>query len=205
MLPLLPSLAVSLAEKLLNPVLRADPAALPALQKLQGRQLGFALRGLPLRLVFTAQPDGLWLNQHQEAVDCNIEADWQALQQLRDPSQLTRLIRQGQLDISGDIQTLQKFSQFFQQLNPDWEGWLASYIGDAPAHKAGLLLRAGISALQHHLQHSELALQELLQDELQLSPVASELNHFSNDVSQLAARTEQLQHQLLQLSRGITR
>jgi len=202
MLPLLPSLAVSLAEKLLNPVLKADPAALPALQKLQGKQLGFALRGLPLRLVFTAQADGLWLNQHQEALDCSVEADWQALQQLRDPSQLTRLIREGKLDITGDIQTLQQFSQFSQQLDPDWDAWLARYVGDALAHKAGLLIRHSLKALQQHLQQTELALQELMQDELQLSPHASELNRFSNDVSQIAARTEHLQQQLHQLRRG---
>lgn len=199
---MLPSFAVALAEKLLNPLLRLDPAAQPALQRLQGKQLAFALRGLPLRLVITAQTDGLWLNQHQEPVDCSIDVSWDALQQVQDPSQLTRLIREGKLNIDGDIATLQKFSHFFQQLDPDWQELLASWLGDALAHKVGLFIRAALQAVKAHLQQSEQSLQELLQDELRLSPVAAELDKFSAEVSELAARTEQLAYQLRQLHPG---
>jgi len=200
---MLPSFAVALAEKLLNPLLRLDAAALPALQKLQGKQLAFALRGLPLRLVVTAQADGLWLNQHQEPVDCSIDVGWDALQQLQDPSQLTRLIREGKLNIEGDINTLQRFSHFFQQFEPDWDEWLSRWLGDALAHKAGLLIRSSLVALKDHVRQSELAVQVLLQDELRLSPVSAELARFSDEVSQLAARTEQLQYQLRQLNSGV--
>ena len=130
-----PGLLCTLGEKVLNPLISMDPDALMRLQRLQGKQLAVCLRGIDIRLVLTAQPNGIWLNSHQEVVDCAVETEFSALQQLSDPSQLTRLIRENKLQIDGDLQTLQQFSQFFQQLNPDWQERLSVYLGDAAAHK----------------------------------------------------------------------
>lgn len=193
---LLPGLLCTVAEKVLNPVIGMDPDAQARLNRLQGKQFAVRLRGISLRLVFTAQQNGIWLNSHDEPVDCSMSADLSALQQLTDPSQLTRLIREDKLQIDGDLQTLQQFSQFFQQLNPDWQELLSVYLGDAVAYKVA----GGIHLLQHsirqYLQQTEQSCRELAQDELRLTPVAAEVQQFSKDVSAVAARTELLQRQL---------
>ncbi len=193
---LLPGLLCTIGEKVLNPLIQLDPDAQARLHRLQGKQFAVQLRGIPFRLVLTAQQNGIWLNSHDETVDCSIDTDISALQQLSDPSQLTRLIREDKLRIEGDLQTLQQFSQFFQQLQPDWQEQLSVYVGDAAAHRiAGI-----IQVLQHHIRHyleqSELTLRELAQDELRLTPVAAEIQQFSQDVSAIAGRTELLQRQL---------
>ena len=131
-----PGLLCTLGEKVLNPLVAMDPAAHHRLQRLQGKQLALQLRGVDFRLIITAQSNGLWLNSHQEPVDCAIATELSAIEQLSDPSQLTRLIRENKLQIDGDLQVLQQFSQFFQQLRPDWQEKLSSWIGDAAAHKA---------------------------------------------------------------------
>ncbi len=196
---LLPALCCTVAEQLLNPLIALDPDSKARLQRLQGKQLAFRLRGFGWRLVITAQQNGLWLNSHDEAVDCAIEVDASALKQLTDPSQLTRLIREDKLQITGDLPTLQQFSAFFQQLNPDWQEKLSLYTGDAIAHKTGLVFRQLQQGLAHHWQQQQQNLQELLQDELRVSPVAAELQQFSREVSALSGRTELLQRQLTQL------
>ena len=195
---LLPQLLCSIAEPVLNKVIALDPAALPRLQQLQGRQLAFELTDLKLRLVLTAQPNGIWLNQHQEQVDCVVTTNLASLRQLRDPSQLTRLIRENSLDIAGDLAQLQKFSHFFAALQPDWAEQLSVYVGDSLAHKIALTLQQLQRLLQAKLAATEQNFTEFCQDELQLTPVSAELQLFSRQVSQLDARTEQLARQLQQ-------
>ncbi len=193
---LLPGLLCTIAEKVLNPLIQMDPDAQARLLRLQGKQFAVQLRGMQLRLVLTAQQNGIWLNSHDEVVDCSIETDISALQQLSDPSQLTRLIREDKLRIDGDLQTLQQFSQFFQQLQPDWQERLSAYIGDAAAHRVANLIKLLHNHIRQYLQQSELTVRELAQNELNLTPVHTEVQQFSQDVSALAGRTELLQRQL---------
>jgi ubiquinone biosynthesis protein UbiJ len=191
-----PGLLCTLGEKVLNPLISMDPDALMRLQRLQGKQLAVCLRGIDIRLVLTAQPNGIWLNSHQEVVDCAVETEFSALQQLSDPSQLTRLIRENKLQIDGDLQTLQQFSQFFQQLNPDWQEKLSTLLGDVVAHKTARAIVALQQGIRNYLQQADQTIQELAQDELRLTPVAAEVQQFSREVSTLAGRTELLQRQL---------
>jgi len=171
-------------------------ATAPKRDAYKGKQLAVCLRGIDIRLVLTAQQNGIWLNSHQEAVDCGVETEFSALQQLSDPSQLTRLIRENKLQIDGDLQTLQQFSQFFQQLNPDWQERLSALLGDAVAHKVARAIVALQQGIRNYLQQADQTIQELAQDELRLTPVAAEVQQFSREVSILAGRTELLQRQL---------
>ncbi|MCB5227288.1 SCP2 sterol-binding domain-containing protein [Alishewanella sp. 16-MA] len=198
MLPLLPQLLCAIAEKLSRKLIAMDPACKPALQRLQGKQLSFCLRDLNLTLVVSASHDSLLINMHNEATDCKISTNLATLRQLRDPSQLTKLIKSDALDIDGDLQVAQQFSYFLQQLNPDWQHALSGYIGDAAAHKISITL----SQLQAYLQEkvkllSQLQL-ELVQDELRLSPTRLEADQFTQELSELQARLEMLRRQLKQ-------
>lgn len=193
---LLPALGLSILEPLLNRVINLDPNAPAQLAALAGKQLAVELLDTPFQLVLTAQADGLWLNQHQESVDCRVKVRWQALQQLQDPANITRLIRQHDLDLEGDLATLQKFSHFFQQLNPDWQEALARWIGDANSHRLAHLISQLHHWLQQQLSQHQQTLQSLAHDELQLSATATEVRQFGRDVRELEARTEHLLQQL---------
>lgn len=196
MLPLLPQLVCALAEKISSRLIAMDPAAAAGLTRLQGRQLAFSLKEWPTTLVLTASSDGILFNQHEDSVDCRIQTDLASLRLLRDPSQLTRLIKADALQIDGDIQVAQQYSYFFQNLSPDWQQSLSGYVGDALAHKIALSL----SQLQRYISNRVSLLQqtgtELAQDELQLTPTATEMLQFSDAVSKLAARVELLQQQI---------
>lgn len=196
MLPLLPQLLCAAAEATVAGIINLDPNAKQGLAKLQGKQLSFTLRELSLTLVITATADALLFNQHNEATDCAISTDLASLKQLRDPSQLTRLIKADALQIDGNIQVAQQFSRFFEQLDPDWGQALSVYIGDAAAHRVASILQQ----LQHYIAEQSLQLQqlttELAQDELKLSPTSIELALFSQHVSEISAKVALLQQQL---------
>jgi len=196
MLPLLPQLLCAVAEKLSRKLIAMDANAKPALAKLQGKQLSVTLRDLKLTLVLSATADALLFNQHDEPTDCRITTDIATLKQLRDPSQLTRLIKNDALQIDGDLHVAQQFSHFLQQLNPDWQHALAGYVGDALAYKISRTLQH----VQHYLQLKAKQLsqmqRELAQDELLLTPSRLETEQFSQQLSELQAKVEHLRRQL---------
>lgn len=199
MLPLLPQLLCATAENVSRKLIALDPASRPALRRLQGKQLSVNLRDLKLTVVISAGQDTLLFNQHDDVTDCKISADFSTLKQLRDPSQLTRLIKSDALQIEGDLQVAQLFSQFVQQLNPDWQLALSHYVGDALAYKISSIIKQ----LQHYLQLkgsqlSQLQL-ELAQDELLLTPSRAETEQFNQQLSELQARVELLRRQLSKL------
>lgn len=189
---LLPQLLCASAERLCLSLINMDSGAKERLKKLQGKQLAFTLREFNVRLVLTAGSDRLLFNQHDEAVDCAISTDVASLRQLRDASQLTRLIKADALQIEGDIQVAQQYSYFLQSLNPDWQEALSGYVGDSMAHK----MSVSIGQLQNYLQQKTHLLEQsvtmLAQDELMLSPTSIELQQFSQDVSELSARIDRL-------------
>lgn len=198
---MLPQLLCTLAEKLLARLISMDPAARQNLARLQGKQLAFTLKELPVTLVLTATAETILLNQHNETTDCAITTDLASLRQLSDPSQLTRLIRADVLQIDGDIQVAQQFSHFIQQLHPDWEQALSRYTGDALAHKISGVMQQLHQSLQQKSGELQQLTTELVQDELQLSPTPPEVQMFSEQVSQLHSRVELLSQQLNRMQR----
>ncbi|MDX3772676.1 SCP2 sterol-binding domain-containing protein [Chromatiaceae bacterium AAb-1] len=199
MLPLLPQIMCSAAETLLTRLIAMDPEARNRLARLQGKQLSFTLREMPLTIVLTATAETILFNQHNEPVDCAISTDLASLRLLRDPSQLTRLIKADVLQIEGDIQVAQQFSYFIQQLDPDWQQALSRYTGDALAHKISYLLHSLHSYLLLKQQQLEQLTTELVQDELQLSPTPTELQLFSEQVSQLHSSVELISQKIKQI------
>lgn len=199
MLPLLPQLLCATAENVSRKLIALDPTCQPALQRLQGKQLAVTLRDLNLTFVLSASPDALLFNQHNEATDCQICADISTLKQLRDPSQLTRLIKSDALQIDGDLHVAQLFSQFVQQLNPDWQQALSRYVGDALAYK----ISSTLAQLQQYIKLKSAQLAqvqlELAQDELMLAPSRLETDQFHQELNALQARVELLRRQLSKL------
>jgi ubiquinone biosynthesis protein UbiJ len=198
---LLPALICAVGEPLLNKIIRLDAQLQQRLQPLVGKQLAFEIAELNWRLVLTAQPNGIWLNQHQETVDCAVRTNIGSLSQLTDPAQLTRLIRADELQIDGDLATLQRFSHFFSALEPDWQEYLSGYLGDAPTHQITRMLQHLTRQLRQKLANYDATFTELSQDELQLTPAPAAVAEFSQQVSALSGRTEVLAQQIALLRR----
>lgn len=196
---LLPQLFCALTEQLSRQAIKHDPAAQARLASLQQKQLAFTLKELKRTFVLGAGPDSLLLNQHNESVDCHITTDLASLRLLRDPSQLTRLIKTDALQIEGDLQVAQQYANFFQQLEPDWQSAMATYLGDALTHKVVITLEQARAYLQQKLSLIQQSQLELLQDELQLAPPRAEVEQFQSELNQLQTRLENLRRQLQQL------
>lgn len=190
-------------ETALNRLLALDEQSARRRQPLHGKVLQLELRELqPFWLVFSPSQVDL-LTRYEGQPDATIRLTLSALPRLRDPNQLTPLIREGKVDLSGDTSLCNQFAQLFSELQIDWEGQLAHYTGDVVAHT----LCRGVRQLGHTLQQQgELLRQDLaeyLTEELRLAPGPLEVACFCDDVDELkrrfdatALRLEKLAHRI---------
>ena len=190
-------------ETALNQLLALDEQSARRRQPLHGKVLQLELRELkPLWLVFSPSRVDL-LTRYEGQPDATISLALSALPRLRDPNQLTPLIREGKMDLAGDTSLCNQVAQLFSELQIDWEGQLARYTGDVIAHS----LCRGAQQLRHTLQQQgELLRQDLaeyLTEELRLAPGPLEVACFCDDVDELkrrfdatALRLEKLAHRI---------
>ena len=190
-------------ETALNRLLALDEQSARRRQPLHGKVLQLELRELqPFWLLFSPSQVDL-LTRYEGQPDATIRLTLSALPRLRDPNQLTPLIREGKVDLSGDTSLCNQFAQLFSELQIDWEGQLARYTGDVVAHplcRGAQQLRDGIQQ-QGKLLRQDLA--EYLTEELRLAPGPLEVACFCDDVDELkrrfdatALRLEKLAHRI---------
>ena len=175
-------------ETALNRLLALDEQSARRRQPLHGKVLQLELRELkPLWLVFSPSRVDL-LTRYEGQPDATISLALSALPRLRDPNQLTPLIREGKMDLAGDTSLCNQVAQLFSELQIDWEGQLARYTGDVIAHS----LCRGAQQLRHGIQQQgELLrrdLAEYLTEELRLAPGPLEVACFCDDVDALKRR-----------------
>ncbi|MGL4715318.1 MAG: ubiquinone biosynthesis accessory factor UbiJ, partial [Aeromonas sp.] len=100
----------------LNQLLVLDRQSPERLRKLVGKVLKLELRELkPLWFVFSERRLDV-LVQHEGEADAVLSLSLTALGLLKDPSALTRYIREEKLDLSGDPQLVQAFSMLLGEL-----------------------------------------------------------------------------------------
>ena len=190
-------------ETALNRLLALDEQSARRRQPLHGKVLQLELRELqPFWLLFSPGQVDL-LTRYEGQPDATIRLTLSALPRLRDPNQLTPLIREGKVDLSGDTSLCNQFAQLFSELQIDWEGQLARYTGDVVAHtlcRGAQQLRDGIQQ-QGKLLRQDLA--EYLTEEVRLAPGPLEVACFCDDVDELkrrfdatALRLEKLAHRI---------
>ena len=128
------AMVTAVIETSLNQLLALDKQSPERLRKLTGKVLKLELRELkPLWFVFSERRLDVLARFEGEA-DAVLSLSLTALGLLKEPSALTRYIREEKLDLSGDPQLVQAFSALLGELDIDWEEELSRYTGDVLAH-----------------------------------------------------------------------
>lgn len=186
-------------ETTLNVLFKDNPDLQRRLLRLKGQVIQIHLKELnqTLTFVFSQQIDVL--ADYEGQPDCYLSLNLSVLPQLREQANITRLIKQDQLVLDGDIQLAQKFAQLITDAKPDVEEWLSRVTGDVVAHSAvqgarnvGEFLRAQAKKHQNHLG-------QVLTEEWRVAPGPLEVAHFCDQVDDLQSATAQLEARLTQL------
>ncbi|UPR47427.1 SCP2 domain-containing protein [Vibrio cyclitrophicus] len=194
-------LVTAVIETSLNTFVNDDPALVRRLSRLKGQIIQVNLKELnkTLTFVFSQQIDVL--SEYEGQPDCYLSLNLSVLPELREQSNITKLIKQDKLILEGDIQLAQKFAQLMTDCKPDLEEWLSRVTGDVVAHTLvqGVKNVGGLVAKQATKHQNHLA--QVLTEEWKIAPAPLEVAHFCDqvdDVKSSAARLETKLNALLE-------
>lgn len=185
----------------LNRLLYQDRSMKPLRQRLKGKVLRVELAELdsPVILVFgEAQADVLiaW----DQPADCTVRTHAAVLPSLRRRQQLAALIKQGDLEVEGDLQVVQQFVALLDLAEVDPAEILAPYLGDILAEDVTQKIQAHADGLRRRWLARQTRLGQAISEEWRLSPSALELAWFGDEVDAmdragtiLAARLDKLE------------
>ncbi|WDE11710.1 ubiquinone biosynthesis accessory factor UbiJ [Thalassomonas haliotis] len=179
-------------ELVINKALALNIHGNSQLDKLAGQTLTLNLSELDFPLSFTVAGKQLMVTGIRERADCEINTGIKTLLRLKKEQALTQLIKEDLLDIQGDLKVAQGFAAVADNLEIDWQSELARYIGDVATHKlvaTGRTIREKFAFAARQIQSDA---GEYLVHEQKLAVTGSQLSHFNEQVSSLAAQTQAL-------------
>ncbi|MEH0667611.1 SCP2 domain-containing protein [Vibrio scophthalmi] len=194
-------LMTAVIETSLNTLIQDDPDLVRRLARLKGQVIQVHLKEFDKRLTFVFSQQVDVLAHYEGTPDCTLSLNVSVLPELKDQSNITKLIKQDKLELDGDIQLAQSFSQLITQCKPDIEEWISRVTGDVVAHT----LVQGVTQIgqfaRTQLRHQQDYLAQVVTEEWRLAPPPLEVAHFCDQVDEIksqAARVEAKLNQLLE-------
>lgn len=198
------AMVTAVIETSLNQLLSLDKQSPERLRKLTGKVLKLELRELkPLWFVFSERRLDVLARFEGEA-DAVLSLSLTVLGLLKEPSALTRYIREEKLDLSGDPQLVQAFSALLGELDIDWEEELSRYTGDVVAHTLCSGARQARRFVGRELCRSQRQVAEYLTEEARLAPGPLEVASFNDDVEELAQQMKAIELRLARLEQQVS-
>lgn len=202
------ALVAATVESAINKLLSLDDESDKRLKALNGARLTAFVSPLPygLTLSFSDRVDVLTEHGSFEDVvsqlgsrDCCIKTSLQTLPDLKETSQLTRLIQQKALFLEGELNIAQQVSGLFQQLDIDVEELLATRTNDVFAHQSVKTASIIHEKAKTALASAARVFGNAIVEEKQLAAHKLAVMHFSDEVSALRDHTDSVDARLRRL------
>lgn len=185
------------AETLLNKALTLDPTSNKKLTRLSGTTIVIKSVNPECSLFISVHEQGFSLSpvitDITEKTDAEISGPSQELIKLLFAKEKGDVIRNKDIQLKGDITSIQELQNIFLELDIDWEYQLSKFIGDVPTQT----LSDGIELLKSFVNQSTLSLKtnidEYIHEEAKLLPSSNELENFYQRIDALRLRLDRSQ------------
>jgi len=192
-------LITAVIETSLNTLIKDDPALGRRLVRLKGQVIQVHIKEFNKTLTFVFSQKIDVLSHYEGQPNCYLSLNLSVLPDLREQANITRLIKQDKLDLEGDIQLAQKFSQLMMDCQPDVEEWLSRVAGDVAAHT---LVQGSknignffVSQAEKHQRH----LAQVVTEEWKLAPAPLEVAYFCDQVDEVRSQASCIEARLTAL------
>lgn len=193
-------LVTGVIETTLNRLIADHPSHQQQVARLKGKVITIHLQELDRKLIFVFSHQVDVLSDYEATPDCYLSLKLSVLPELKDQSNITRLIKQDKLILEGDIQLAQKFSQLMTDIKPDPEEWLSRLTGDVIAHTVVQGAKNQVQWLQNGMQQQQKRLATVLTEEWKVAPNPLEVAHFCDQVDELSSQLGMLEQRFKQLA-----
>ena len=192
----------SALEIAINKILALSTANV-SLEKLAQKTITLELTELGFPLSFTAcntsEDQNIVVTTLTEHSDCTIKTSISTLRELKAEQQITELIKQEKLDVTGDIKVAQQFASIAENLDIDWQSELASHIGDVPTHKLLQLGKRVSEKVQFATKQIKADASEYIVHEKRLAVTRSQVEYFNQQVTEVTNQVDDLNQRISQL------
>ena len=193
----------SSVELLINKVLSLNTGKID-LKKLEQKTLTIILSELNFPISLSVNNNKIIVSGLIERADCTVNTSIKTLQKLKAEQQLTELIKQNKLDLTGDIKVAQQFTHLAESLNIDWQSELAAHIGDLPTHKLMQLGKRVADKFQFASNQIKADASEYIVHEKRLVVTRSQIEHFNQQVSQVSDHVDKISTRIEALTKGLS-
>ena len=126
--------ATAAIETAINTLINDNPDYGRRLLRLKGQVLQIHLIEVKRTLTFVFSQQVDVLAGYEGKPDCYLSLHLSILPELRNKNNITKLIKQGKIELDGDIELAQQFSGLMAACRPDIEEWMSRFTGDIVAH-----------------------------------------------------------------------
>jgi ubiquinone biosynthesis protein UbiJ len=190
-------------ELIINKVLSLNTSKVD-LKKLEQRTLTIVLSELSFPISLSVSNNKIIVSGLTDRADCTVNTSIKTLQELKAEQQLTELIKQNKLDLTGDIKVAQQFANIAETLNIDWQSELATHIGDMPTHKIMQFGKQVASKLEFASKQIQADASEYIVHEKRLVVTRSQIEEFNLQVNQIKNQVDQVSNRIEALTKGLS-
>jgi ubiquinone biosynthesis protein UbiJ len=150
-----------------------------------------------LVFVFSQRVDVL--AHYEGEPDCRLSLDLSVLPQLKQQDNISALIKQDKIELSGDIQLAQQFAQLLEDCKPDLEEWLSRITGDILAHTLFQGAKNITDWLKNQADKQQHHLAQAITQEWDIAPAPLEIAYFCDQVDATQQQAERLNQKITDL------
>ncbi len=189
-------LVTAAIETSLNILINDDPELGRRLSRLKGKVIQLHIKEIDRAITFVFSQQIDVLGQYEGEPDCYLSLNLSILPELREQSNITKLIKEDKLVLEGDIQLAQKFAQLMTDCKPDLEEWLSRVTGDVVARTLVQGVKNVGEFVQDQAKKHQSHLSQVLTEEWKIAPGPLEVAYFCDQVADADQYAKQLETRL---------
>ena len=191
-------------EKVINSALRTDPTTFEKLKKLGGESVVIESMSPSFTVNILVTDNGIQLTRETfDYPSVRISGSLTSIIKTLTKKNAKSAIRETDIKINGDFDTLKKISDIAQSLEIDWEGILGNLIGKIPARILYKTLGEIIRINNETQQRLTKNIVNSLRDEFDITPTHEEFLEFSSKVRNISTTVDRLEAKLKKLEANL--